>query len=103
MATALKDIYRAMDAEAGKAALAAFAESSWGRKYAAIVQSWERAWEEVIPFYAFPAEVQKLIYTTNAIEALNARLRQAVRALNRADHAPEGMVHGKGTVRHSLR
>jgi putative transposase len=43
VATALKDIYRAVDAEAGKAALAAFAESPWGRKYAAIVQSWERA------------------------------------------------------------
>lgn len=61
-------------------ALAAFAESSWGRKYVAIVQSWERAWEEVIPFYAFPAEVRKLIYTSNAIEELNARLRRAVRA-----------------------
>ena len=69
-----------MDAEAGKAALTAFAESPWGRKYAAIVQSWERAWEEVIPFYAFPAEIRKLIYTTNAIEALNAKLRRAVRA-----------------------
>lgn len=80
VATALKDIYRAVDAEASKAALAAFAESPLGRKYAAIVQSWERAWEEVIPFYAFPAEVRKLIYTTNAIEALNARLRRAVRA-----------------------
>ena len=80
VAMALKDIYRAVDAEAGKAALAAFAESSWGRKYAAIVQSWERTWEEVIPFYAFPAEVRKLIYTTNAIEALNAKLRRAVRA-----------------------
>lgn len=80
VATALKDIYRAVDAKAGKAALAAFTESPWGRKYAAIVQSWERAWEEVIPFYAFPAEVRKLIYTTNAIEALNAKLRRAVRA-----------------------
>ncbi|MBB2169168.1 IS256 family transposase [Gluconacetobacter aggeris] len=80
VATALKDIYRAVDAEAGKSALAAFAESPWGRKYTAIVQSWERVWEEVIPFYAFPAEVRKLIYTTNAIEALNAKLRRAVRA-----------------------
>ncbi|MEZ7137458.1 IS256 family transposase [Komagataeibacter sp. SM21] len=76
VATALKDIYRAVDAETGKTALAAFAESPWGRKYAAIVQSWE----EVIPFYAFPADVRKLVYTTNAIEALNAKLRRAVRA-----------------------
>ena len=80
VATALKDIYRAVDAETGKTALAAFAESPWGRKYAAIVQSWERAWEEVIPFYAIPADVRKLVYTTNAIEALNAKLRRAVRA-----------------------
>jgi len=80
LATALKDIYRAIDADARKAALEAFADSPWGRKYAAIVQSWERAWEEVIPFYAFPAEVRKLVYTTNAIEALNAKLRRAVRA-----------------------
>ncbi|WP_061276895.1 IS256 family transposase, partial [Komagataeibacter xylinus] len=80
VATALKDIYRAVDAETGKTALAAFAESPWGRKYAMIVQSWERAWEEVIPFYAFPADVRKLVYTTNAIEALNAKLRRAVRA-----------------------
>lgn len=77
----VEDILLAVvDAEAGKATLATFAESSWDRKYAAIVQSWERAWEKVIPFYAFPAEVRKVIYTTNAIEALNVKLRRAVRA-----------------------
>ena len=80
VATALKDIYRAVDAEAGKAALEAFDAGHWGRKYPAIGQSWRRAWGEVIPFYAFPAEVRRLFYTTNAIEALNAKLRRAVRA-----------------------
>jgi putative transposase len=80
VAAALKDIYRAVDAQAGEAALGAFEESAWGRKYPAIGQSWRRAWAEVIPFYAFPGEVRRILYTTNAIEALNSKLRRAVRA-----------------------
>jgi putative transposase len=80
VAGALKEVYRAHDAEAGKAALEAFDEGPWGRKYPAIAQSWRRHWAEVIPFYAFPAAVRRIIYTTNAIEALNAKLRRAVRA-----------------------
>src|SRR3954447_20241461 len=51
----------------------------WGRKYPAIGPSWRRAWAEVVPFYAFPAEVRRLLYTTNAIEALDSKLRRAVR------------------------
>src|ERR1700739_2135008 len=80
VATALKDIYRAVDAAAGAPALTAFEAGSWGRKSPAIGQSWRRAWGEVIPFYAFHAEVRRILYTTNAIEALNAKLRRAVRA-----------------------
>ena len=80
MAAALKDVYRAVDAAAGEAALAAFEEGPWGRKYPAIGQAWRRAWGEVVPFYAFPDEVRRLLYTTNAIEALNSKLRRAVRA-----------------------
>jgi putative transposase len=80
VAAALKDVYRAVDAAAGEAALAAFEEGPWGRKYPAIGPSWRRAWGEVVPFYAFPAEVRRLLYTTNAIEALNSKLRRAVRA-----------------------
>ena len=80
VAAALKDIYRAVDTEAGEAALGAFEESPWGRKYPAIAQSWRCAWAEVIPFYAFPSEVRRILYTTNAIEALNSKLRRAVRA-----------------------
>jgi putative transposase len=85
VAAALKDIYRAVDDTAGETALEAFAAGPWGTKYPAIVypaivQSWQRAWPEVIPFYAFPAEVRRILYTTNAIEALNAKLRRAVRA-----------------------
>lgn len=80
IAAALKPIYRAENAEAAARELQTFDESSWGRKYPAIAQSWRRNWEAVIPlFFAFPAEVRKIIYTTNAIESLNASVRKAVR------------------------
>jgi putative transposase len=80
VAAALKDIYRAVDAVAAEAALTAFEDGPWGRKYPAIGQSWRRAWPEVIPFFAFPDDVRRIVYTTNAIEALNSKLRRAVRA-----------------------
>ena len=84
VAAALKDIYRAIDPVAAEAALAAFEAGSWSRKYAAIGQSWWRAWNEMVPFYAFPAEVRRILFTTNAIEALNAKLRTAVRIRGRS-------------------
>ena len=80
LAGALKGIYRAVDAKAAEEALTAFEASEWGQRYPAIGQSWRRAWSEVIPFFAFPEEVRRIVYTTNAIEALNAQLRRAVRA-----------------------
>jgi putative transposase len=80
VAAALKEVYRARTAEAGQAALDAFDKGPWGHKYPVIAQSWRRHWTEVIPFYAFPADVRRIIYTTNAIEALHSKLRRAVRA-----------------------
>ena len=80
IAAALKGIYRAVDAAAAEGALSAFEQTPWGQKYPAIGQSWRRAWNEVIPFYAFPQDVRRILYTTNAIEALNSKLRRAVRA-----------------------
>lgn len=80
VAVALKDIYRATDANAAEKALTTFEAGEWGRKYAAIGQSWRRAWSEVVPFFAFPEEVRRIVYTTNQIEALNSKLRRAVRA-----------------------
>ncbi|MGO4486731.1 IS256 family transposase, partial [Rhizobium sp. 2TAF27] len=77
---ALRAIYRARDAEAGLKALEAFEEGYWGQKYPAISQSWRRNWEHVVPFFAFPEGVRRIIYTTNAIEALNSKLRRAVRS-----------------------
>jgi putative transposase len=75
----LRAIYRAKDADAGMAALEAFAAGPWGRKYPAIAPAWRRNWDKVIPFFAFPEAVRRIVYTTNAIEALNAKLRRAVK------------------------
>src|SRR5215203_4357752 len=79
VAQALRTVYRAADAATGQAALEDFAQGPWGTKYPAIPQSWRRNWELVIPFFAFPEGVRRIIYTTNAIEALNSKLRRAVR------------------------
>jgi putative transposase len=79
VAAALKAIYTAVDADAAELALAEFEESDLARRYPAIAPSWRRAWNEVIPFLDYPPEVRRLIYTTNAIEALNSKIRRAVR------------------------
>ena len=76
---ALRAIYRARNAEAGLKALEDFEAGLWGQRYPAIASSWRRNWEHVIPFFAYPEGVRRIIYTTNAIEALNAKLRRAVR------------------------
>jgi len=76
---ALRAIYRATDAEAGSKALDDFAAGPWGQRYPAIAQSWRRNWEHVVPFFAFPEAIRRIVYTTNAIEALNSKLRRAVR------------------------
>lgn len=86
VAAELKGIYRATDAAAGEKALAAFEASKWGTKYPSIAQSWRRVWGEVVPFYAFSDDVRRIVYTTNAIEALNAKLRRAIRARGHFPH-----------------
>lgn len=78
LAAALKPVYRASSAEVARQELDAFAAGPWGQKFPMIVESWKRNWEQVIPFFSFPEVVRKLIYTTNAIESLNGRLRRAV-------------------------
>lgn len=80
LASALKEIYRAASADAAEQALTTFEAGPWGLRYPAIGQSWRRAWTEVVPFFAFPDEVRRIVYTTNSIEALNSKLRRAVRA-----------------------
>jgi putative transposase len=76
---ALKPIYQAFDSAAALEALQAFDDGPWGRKYPNITASWRRNWERVTPFFDFPAEIRRIIYTTNAIESLNSTVRKAVR------------------------
>lgn len=79
LAQALKPIYTAVNAESAAAELAAFETSAWGQKFPTVAASWRRAWTNVIPFFAFPPEVRRVIYTTNAIESVNARLRKIIK------------------------
>jgi putative transposase len=74
----LRPIYTAVDADAAQQALETFDEK-WGTRFPVITQAWLNAWEHVTPFLAFPPEVRRVIYTTNAIEALNRQLRKALK------------------------
>ena len=78
VANDLKRIYQATDDVEAEKALADF-EAEWGQKYPSIAPSWRRAWQEVIPFFAFPPAVRKIIYTTNAIESLNRVIRKTTK------------------------
>ncbi len=80
VAQALRAVYRAKDAEAAALSLDAFEDGPWSTKYPAIGPAWRRNWDLVIPFLAFPEGVHRIICTTNAIAALNSKLRRAVRA-----------------------
>jgi transposase-like protein len=79
MAAALRPIYTAVNAEAASAALDEFERGPWGRKCPTVVASWRRAWTSIIPFFAFPADVRRLIYTTNALESVHAQLRKIIK------------------------
>jgi transposase-like protein len=79
LVAAIKPIYSAASAEAALAELEAFEQGPWGRKFPTVVAAWRRAWDKVIPFFAFPPEVRKVVYTTNAIESINARLRKIIK------------------------
>jgi putative transposase len=79
LAAAIKPIYTAPSAEAAQAELDAFESGPWGQKFPTVVASWRRAWSNVIPFFAFPPAVRRVIYTTNAIESVNARLRKIIK------------------------
>ena len=74
----LKPIYNALDADGAQHELERFDEK-WGQRFPVITQAWLNAWEYVTPFLAFPPEVRRVIYTTNAIEALNRQLRKAIK------------------------
>lgn len=78
LAAALKRVYSAVTAEEAKAELEEL-KKAWGGKYPSVHQSWERNWENVIPFFDFPEPIRKVIYTTNAIESLNSVVRKAIK------------------------
>jgi transposase-like protein len=80
----LKPIYTAPTVAAAEARFAEFAQT-WRAKYPAMIGMWERSWPEFVPFLDFPVEIRRLIYTTNGIESLNSRFRQAIR---RRGHFP---------------
>ena len=79
LAGALKVVYTAASAEAALAELDAFEQGPWGQKFPTVVAAWRRAWDKVIPFFAYPPAVRKVVYTTNAIESINARLRKIIK------------------------
>ncbi len=75
---ALKRVYQSVSAN--EAALEQDAlETGWGKQYRAVVRLWRGNWDNVIPYFQFPPEIRKVIYTTNAIESLNMSLRKLTR------------------------
>ena len=79
LAKAIRPIYTAPSAEAAQAELDAFERGPWGQKFPTVVGAWRRAWDKVIPFFAFPPALRKVVYTTNAIESINSRLRKIIK------------------------
>ena len=75
---AMRDIYTSATVEAAEARFEAFA-GDWEDTYPAMIGSWRQAWDEFVPFLEFPPELRRVVYTTNAVESLNARFRRAVR------------------------
>jgi putative transposase len=74
----MREIYTAPSVDAAEARFAEFADA-WGARYPAMIDTWRRSWAEFVPFLDFPVELRTIVYTTNAVESLNARFRKAVR------------------------
>jgi putative transposase len=79
LAAALRPIYTAPHADAAAAALDAFEQSGWGTRFPTVAAAWRRAWANVIPFFAFPPEIRRVIYTTNSLESVHAQLRKIIK------------------------
>ncbi len=79
LAAALRPVYTAPSAEAALEALDEFERNAWGQKYPTVTAAWRRAWDRVIPFFAFPPAVRRVVYTTNAIESVHSRLRKIIK------------------------
>ena len=79
LVSALRPIYTASTAEAAAAALDALERGSWGARLPGVVAAWRRAWPQVIPFFAFPPDVRRVIYTTNVLENVHRQLRKILK------------------------
>ena len=79
VASDLKAIYSASNAQSAELALAAFRDK-WDSKYPTIGDIWQRNWQGIIPFLSFPDDIRKAIYTTNAIEAINRQIRKIIKS-----------------------
>jgi putative transposase len=92
LAAAMRPIYTAASAEAAEAELHAFERGPWGQKFPTVVAACCRAWSHVIPFFAFPPQIRRVIYTTNAIESINSQLRKIIKSRG---HFPSDDVASK--------
>ena len=78
VAADLKAIYASASVDEAELQLDAF-EEKWGKAFPPIVQSWRRNWARITPFFDYPPEIRKIIYTTNAIESVNMSLRKVTK------------------------
>lgn len=79
IAAGLRPIYTAATVEAAEQALEAFAASEVGKRSPAVIDAWQRAWDEFVPFLDLPCEIRRVVYTTNAIESINYQLRKVTK------------------------
>jgi putative transposase len=79
LAAALKTIYTAPTEEAARAALDTFEASALGQRFPTVSAAWRRAWVHVMPFFAFPPAIRRLLYTTNVLENVNRQLRKIIK------------------------
>jgi putative transposase len=79
LAAALRAVYTAPSADLALTALETFEHGEWGQRFPTIGAAWRRAWARVIPFFAFPPEIRRVIYTTNALESVHAQLRKIIK------------------------
>jgi putative transposase len=79
LGAALKTIYTAPTEEAARLALETFGATPLGKRFPTVVAAWQRAWTHVIPFFAFPPPVRRIVYTTNALENVHRQLRKILK------------------------
>lgn len=79
LAPVLKTIYAAPTEEAALAALEAFEASPLGARFPTVTAAWRRAWPHVVPFFAFPPTIRRVLYTTNALENVNRQMRKIIK------------------------